>query len=59
MIQRFYEAECGLHSLTIMVEGEADLDGTFTAIDLEEGDRVRLNGWLWSLTEITREEAGL
>lgn len=43
-----YLADCDMHTLEIEVPDRADLDGVVSAIDLDTGEPVRLNGWLWS-----------
>jgi hypothetical protein len=51
-----YLAEGGHYSLTIMiVKDNTDMDGTFTARCLDEGDLIRVHGWLFSFELI---EAG-
>jgi hypothetical protein len=42
-------AEGGEYSLTFWTRPEADLDGTFRAIDDDTGEHLAVNGWLWSL----------
>lgn len=40
-------AEGGDYVLDLMVRPDADLDGTFEAYDLDEGDFITINGWLF------------
>ena len=34
------------HNLDLMVRPDADLDGSFTAVCLDTGHTLRVNGWL-------------
>lgn len=35
----------GMTDLDVLVADDADLDGTFDAIDVETGELLRVNGW--------------
>jgi hypothetical protein len=41
-------ADCGVHTLEIECAADADLDGTFEATCLDTGERLKINGWLWT-----------
>lgn len=44
---RYYMSN-GTVDLDVFVDDDADLDGTFDAIDADTGERLRINGWLIS-----------
>ena len=41
---RYYVSN-GMYDLDVLVADDADLDGTFEAIDIESGDVLRIDGW--------------
>jgi len=44
-----FEADGGPYSIDIvLLHDDTDLDGTFECLDADTGERIRLNGWLWS-----------
>jgi hypothetical protein len=44
------EAGCGAHSIRGRLVGDHEcLDDVLTVFDLDEGDTIRINGWLWSI----------
>lgn len=47
----------GMTDLEGTVRDDADLDGTFT-LTCDDGERLRVCGWLISDLEIVEEEAG-
>lgn len=47
-----YAAECTQHSLRILVTPETDLDSEFLAWDLDEGEFLKMNGWLWDFERV-------
>lgn len=47
MTIRYFMSD-GTNDLDVLVDENADLDGTFEAICVETGDRLRVNGWLIS-----------
>ncbi len=53
-LTRRIEVEGGDYVLDLMVSPTADLDGTFRAYDLDEGDFITVHGWLFV---VTNEEA--
>lgn len=42
-----YDASCDTCSFNILVKPGTDMDGTFTAWDVQEDKPVVLRGWLW------------
>jgi len=42
----------GLNDLYLMVQPNADLDGTFRAWDMDGQEFIRVNGWLFTIEEI-------
>lgn len=48
---RAVTAEGGGYTLFLWIKPDADLDGTFKAYDSDECDWLRVNGWLFSITE--------
>lgn len=40
-----YFVSDGLSDFDVLVDDEADLDGTFEAIDIDSGNVIRINGW--------------
>lgn len=44
-------ADCGQHCLELFVSPHADLDGTFPAVDADDGVMLTVNGWLWSFED--------
>ena len=52
-MKRYYMSD-GIADLDVMVADDADLDGTFDAVCVDTGERLRVNGWLISdIEEIT------
>lgn len=47
-----YEASCVQHDLRILVTPQTDLDCTFLAWDIEAGEFLNINGWLWEFERI-------
>ena len=47
-----YEADCAACTILIMVRPDTDLDGRFTAFEIECCEFVCINGWLWSFTPL-------
>lgn len=47
-----YEATCTQHDMRILVTKETDLDSTFLAWDIEAGEFISINGWLWEFDRI-------
>lgn len=47
---RRIELDGGPYTLDLLVHPQADLDGTFEAYDLDEGDFITVNGWLFVVT---------
>ncbi len=45
-------ADAGIHCFEIDVHPDADLDGTFSCICVDTGERLKLNGWLWSFEPV-------
>jgi hypothetical protein len=45
-----YMAECDIDAFPILVKPDADLDGTFTAWNMDDQEFIRINGWLWTFT---------
>ncbi len=44
------EAGCGAHSIRGRLVGDHEsLDDVLTVHDLDEGDTIHINGWLWSI----------
>lgn len=43
---KYYTIEIDTYILDVSVSGNQDLDGTFTATCLHEGDKLSINGWL-------------
>ena len=41
-------ADCIEHTLEIECPDDTDLDSRFAATDLDTGDTIRINGWLWT-----------
>ncbi len=52
-----YLISSGLYDLDVLVPEDADLDGTFDAIDVESGDTLRINGWMIESIEEVEEVA--
>lgn len=46
-------SENGQYDLFILVQPGTDFDSTFKAWDSDAQEFVRLNGWLWTLEQIT------
>jgi len=44
-------AESTEYSLLLAVDKDADLDGEFTAWDIEMNEKLVVNGWLFDITE--------
>ena len=44
-------AESTEYTLMLLVQPEADLDGTFRAFDCDECEWLKVNGWLFSIEE--------
>lgn len=44
-------ADCGQHTLSLLVMPGQDYDDTFKAWDLDEDEYVIVNGWLWTFEE--------
>lgn len=42
-------AENDHHTLNLLVQKDIDLDGRFVALDLDECEFLRVNGWLFSI----------
>lgn len=40
------------YDLDILCSENADLDGTFTAVCMDTGEELRINGWLFTFEEI-------
>lgn len=47
-----YMADCTQHALEILVQPEADMDGTFRAWCVDTGEFLALNGWMWTYERI-------
>lgn len=45
-------ADCSVHTLTLLVAPEQDYDAAFKAFDIDEGEYVTVNGWLWVFEEL-------
>jgi len=43
-------ADCGLHTLELLIEPDADLDSTFVAYDRDENTWLTINGWLFDFS---------
>lgn len=43
-------ADCGIHTLELLIEPGADLDSTFVAYDRDENTWLRINGWLFDFS---------
>ena len=43
-------ADCGLHTLELLIEPDADLDSTFVAYDRDENTWLKINGWLFDFS---------
>jgi len=41
-------ADCGAHTLALLVKPDQDYDDTFKAWDIDEQEYVTVNGWLWT-----------
>ncbi|WP_343609343.1 hypothetical protein [Novosphingobium sp.] len=48
-------AEGGCHSLELLIQEDADFDGTFRAYDLNEGEMLTINGWNFEFEELGEE----
>jgi hypothetical protein len=48
---RHIYAISGEHELDLMVDPNADLDGTFKAWDVEFDEMLSVNGWLFTIEE--------
>lgn len=53
-MNRYYISD-GTTDFDVFVDADADLDGTFDAIDAETGERVRINGWMATDLELIEE----
>lgn len=42
---RYYMSN-GVYDLDVLVDDDADLDGSFDAVCVETGETLRINGWL-------------
>ena len=49
-------AESDFHTLELFVRSDADLDDTFTATCADTGETLRVNGWLFSITDADSAE---
>lgn len=47
-----YNADCDAACMHISVKPGTDLEGTFEAFNHDDGEPVRINGWLWSFDAI-------
>jgi hypothetical protein len=43
-------ADCGMHTLELLIEPHADLDSTFVAYDRDENTWLKINGWLFDFS---------
>jgi hypothetical protein len=43
-------ADCGLHTLELLIEPDADLDSAFVAYDRDENTWLKVNGWLFEFS---------
>ncbi|MES2903310.1 MAG: hypothetical protein V4696_03915 [Pseudomonadota bacterium] len=46
-------AEGGCYSLLLLVSPDADLDSTFRAFDVDQGEFINVNGWLFDIEDAT------
>lgn len=44
-------ATCSEHELCLMVKPDTDFEGTFKAFDTDNQEMIRVNGWLFTITE--------
>jgi len=44
-------ADCAEYNMDLLVQPDADFDGTFRAWDMHEQEFIRVNGWLWTISE--------
>lgn len=43
-----WTADCDEYTLELLIEPGTDLDSQFRAWDVEAGQMIRVNGWLWT-----------
>ncbi|WP_159983449.1 MULTISPECIES: hypothetical protein [unclassified Novosphingobium] len=43
-------ADCGMHTLELLIEPNVDLDSTFVAYDRDENAWLKVNGWLFDFS---------
>lgn len=43
-------ADCGMHTLELLIEPNVDLDSTFVAYDRDENTWLKVNGWLFDFS---------
>jgi len=46
-------ADCGQHTLSLLVMAGQNYDETFKAWDIDEQEFVFVNGWLWTFEEVS------
>lgn len=46
------DSENGVYSHELLVQPDADLDGSFVAFDVDAGELITLNGWLYLIEDI-------
>lgn len=46
-------AEGGAYSLELLIQEDADLDGTFPAYCLTEGEMLTINGWNFTFEDLS------
>lgn len=46
------QADCTSYTLDLLIKPHADLDERFRAYDLDEGEYVDVNGWLWTFEDL-------
>jgi len=42
-------ASGGCYDLDLMIKPDSELDGTFPAFDLDSGEKLHVNGWLFEI----------
>lgn len=50
---RHIQLESDMYDFEVEVDDDVDLDGTFDALCVETGERLRINGWMFIATDIT------
>lgn len=51
--QVYADSDGGLYSHELLVSPEADLDSTFLAFDLDAGELIAVNGWLYLIEDLS------